>query len=177
MSIQGQRCGGCKYWQPSAATSTFKCDLPDTTTLNFVEIDGVPGVEEVKSDRNDWGFCQRRSPVVHFDKKISLGIFPSSHRDQWCGEFETSPYAKYKIAIKQLYENQPELFQGLSDGRIKLLIESLHKVGVVTVGNWLMRGDFQLLRTPNLGRKGLHLINQAIASYVENEDGIKLDLY
>ena len=177
MSMHGQRCGCCKFWQPSITTSRFKCDLPDTTTLVFDPIDGGPTIKEVKSDRNDWGACQRRSPVAHFDKKVSLGIFPSSHRDQWCGEFETSPYAKYTMKILQLYEDQPQLFEGLSDSRINLLIESLRKVGVVTIANWLMRGDFQLLHTPNLGRKGLHLINQAIASYVESEDGVKLDLY
>ena len=177
MSIHRQRCENCKFWQPYISTSAFEFDLPVTKTLKGLADIGLLTTKEVTADRNDWGSCQRRPPVVLFEKNIPFGIFPSSHKAQWCGEFEISPYAKYTVRIRQLYEDHPEWFQGIKDSRINLIIDTLHKYGVVTVANWLMYGNFQLLRTPNLGRKVLHEINQAVALYVEGEDGIKLDLF
>lgn len=85
------KCCRCRFWQRYI----------NTTYLGFKAPTG-------------WGGCHKKAPSFWIDEgNIRRNAFPTTHPEQWCGEFEVSPSINYRRRLRNLdlskYKSADEL--------------------------------------------------------------------
>jgi len=153
MAKRNEACWRCKFWQRYINTSHLGFKAPER-----------------------WGGCYRKAPALWIDEEgVHRNAFPATHGGQWCGEFEVSPYVDYRTSLRDLDLTSPQSAEGLrsgplSDDRVKRVIDALESAGIYSISDWLMVGESQLLMIPEVGRKALHVVKNAISQ--EISDGL-----
>lgn len=149
--LEQPKCCRCRFWQRYI----------DTTYLGFK----VPA---------GWGGCYKKAPSFWIDEEnIHRNVFPATHSEQWCGEFEVSPYINYRRSLRNLdlskLKSEEELaIKPLSGERVKRVMDSLESFGIYRINQWLMTSESQRLHVPELGRKALYLINEAVRQAIQD---------
>jgi len=151
MAQRNEACRRCKFWQRYINTSHLGFKVPE-----------------------GWGGCYRKSPTLWIDEEgIHRNAFPTTNGGQWCGEFEVSPYVDYLTSLRDLDLTNPQFAEGLrsgplSDDRVRSLIEALETAGIYSISDWLMVGESQLVMIPEVGRKALKVVKNAISQGISD---------
>lgn len=156
MALRNEACRRCNFWQRYINTSYLGFKAPE-----------------------QWGGCYRKAPTLWIDEEgVHRNAFPTTNGGQWCGEFEASPYVDFRTSLRDLDLTSPKSAEGLrsgplSDDRARKVIDALESAGIYSVADWLMVGESQLFMIPEVGRKALYVINNAISQALADRVGAK----